>query len=98
MQDFNAALESGKSPMCCPHHVLLPSLRLHATSFAVHLAAQAEPSATGEYIELTAQLSQAVAARFDAEHQLRLYRRAVQAELEEKARWAVLLRQHGLIA
>ncbi|GAA5878601.1 hypothetical protein JCM3774_004078 [Rhodotorula dairenensis] len=64
---------------------------------SVHLAAQAEPSATGEYIELTAQLSQAVASRFEAEHQLRLYRRAVQAELEEKERWAVLLRQHGLI-
>lgn len=95
-QDFNAALESGE--------LLYPLLQFEVRNlrslslFPVHLAAQAEPSATGEYIELTSQLSQAVASRFEAEHQLRLYRRAVQAELEEKERWGALLRRHGLIS
>ncbi|GAA6020403.1 hypothetical protein JCM8202_000056 [Rhodotorula sphaerocarpa] len=65
---------------------------------SVHLAAQAEPSATGEYVELTSRLTEAVSARFDAEHQLRLYRRQVQAELDEKERWGRLLREHGLLA
>ncbi|BGP13295.1 hypothetical protein JCM10213v2_001214 [Rhodosporidiobolus nylandii] len=64
---------------------------------AVTQAAQAEPDATGEYVELTSHLQQAVSARFQAEHDLRRYRREVQAELEEKARWGELLRQHGLL-
>ncbi|TKA57036.1 hypothetical protein B0A53_00992 [Rhodotorula sp. CCFEE 5036] len=95
-QEENAKLRQAYMDICGEADALHADF--NAALESVHLAAQAEPSATGEYIELTAQLSQAVAARFDAEHQLRLYRRAVQAELEEKAHWAVLLRQHGLIA
>ncbi|GAA6000756.1 hypothetical protein JCM10207_004640 [Rhodosporidiobolus poonsookiae] len=63
----------------------------------VTLAAQAEPDATGEYVDLTLQLRDAVSARFQAEHDLRTYRREVQTELDEKARWGELLRQHGLL-
>ncbi|GAA5984437.1 hypothetical protein JCM11641_000137 [Rhodosporidiobolus odoratus] len=60
-------------------------------------AAQAEPGATGVYVELTSQLHEAVTARYQAENELRNYRRAMQGELEEKTRWGELLRQHGLL-
>ncbi|GJN87906.1 hypothetical protein Rhopal_000861-T1 [Rhodotorula paludigena] len=59
-------------------------------------AAQAEPSASGEYVELTDKLREAVSARYTAEHELRAYRRQVASELAEKARMAEVLRQHGL--
>lgn len=65
---------------------------------AVTLAAQAEPSASGEYVDLVQQLEQSVSARYKTEHDLRVYRRKVEAELEEKARWGELLRRHGLLA
>ncbi|GAA5979263.1 hypothetical protein JCM10908_002860 [Rhodotorula pacifica] len=90
VQGENGKLRQAYMDICAEADALHSDF--NAALESVHLAAQAEPSATGEYIELTAQLSQAVAARFEAEHQLRLYRR------EEKERWGLLLRQHGLIA
>lgn len=68
------------------------------TTFAppVMNAAQAEPSASGEYVELTDKLREAVSARYTAEHDLRAFRRQVASELAEKARMAEVLRQHGL--
>jgi hypothetical protein len=44
------------------------------------------------------QLELSVSARYKAEHDLRVYRREVEAELEEKARWGEVLRRHGLLA
>ncbi|GAA5903850.1 hypothetical protein JCM5296_005571 [Sporobolomyces johnsonii] len=63
----------------------------------VTASAQAEPDATGEYVELTNDLQRAVSQRFQAERDLREYKRAMQVELDEKAEWGRLLREHGLL-
>ena len=72
---------------------------------AVTLAAQAEPTATGEYVDLTNQVRASKSAQFRAEHDLRAYRRSVQADLEgkmrveeENAQLRELCRRHGLLA
>ncbi|GAA5901851.1 uncharacterized protein JCM6883_000416 [Sporobolomyces salmoneus] len=63
---------------------------------SVTLAAQAEPSATGEYVDLTNDLQTAVQKRFAVEHEFRDYKRKVQHELEEKARLERILRENGI--
>lgn len=71
---------------------------------AVTLAAQAEPTATGEYVDLTDQVRASKSAQFQAEHDLRAYRRSVQSDLEakvrveeENAQLRELCRRHGLL-
>jgi len=62
----------------------------------VTLAAQAEPTATGEYVELTTDLQTAVQKRFAVEHEFREYKRKVQDDLDEKARLERILRENGI--
>jgi hypothetical protein len=92
-QEFNEALAAGTLTFFYSVPFLAELLLL----CTVTKSAQAEPTATGEYIELTSHLRDAVSGRSQAEHDLRAYRREVQAELEEKERWGELLRQHGLL-
>ncbi|GAA5964476.1 hypothetical protein JCM3765_006294 [Sporobolomyces pararoseus] len=63
---------------------------------SVTQAAQAEPTATGEYVDLTNDLQTAVQKRFAVERDFRDYKRKVQHELEEKARLEQILRDHGI--
>ncbi|GAA6009896.1 hypothetical protein JCM11491_000856 [Sporobolomyces phaffii] len=63
---------------------------------SVTLAAQAEPTATGEYVDLTNDLQTAVQKRFAVERELREYKRKVQGDLDEKARLERILREHGI--
>ncbi|GAA5850949.1 hypothetical protein JCM8547_009139 [Rhodosporidiobolus lusitaniae] len=95
-RDENDKLRQAYSDICQEADILLAEFNMALEG--VTLAAQAEPTSSGEYIELTAQLQAAVSGRFQAEQDLRKYRREVEAELEEKARWGELLRQHGLLA
>lgn len=83
-----------------PDVVLTPFPR----RLAVTLAAQAEPTATGEYVDLTDQVRASKSAQFQAEHDLRAYRRSVQSDLEakvrveeENAQLRELCRRHGLL-
>lgn len=105
-QDFNMALKEGAS---CSSSLLSPSSArrrvdaLPSTS-SVTLAAQAEPTATGEYVDLTDQVRASKSAQFQAEHDLRAYRRSVQSDLEakvrveeENAQLRELCRRHGLL-
>ncbi|GAA5912911.1 hypothetical protein JCM6882_009511 [Rhodosporidiobolus microsporus] len=94
-QAENAKMRQAYLEICNEADVLLAEFNIALEG--VTLAAQAEPTATHEYVELTAQLQAAVSGRFQAEQDLRKYRREVQEELEEKARWGELLRQHGLL-
>ncbi|GAA6043638.1 hypothetical protein JCM8097_000848 [Rhodosporidiobolus ruineniae] len=91
----NVQLRAAYDEICQEAGALLEDFNLELEK--VTFAAQAEPSATGEYVELTSRLREAVSARYQAEHDLRQYRREVRAELEEKERWGALLRQHGLL-
>ncbi|GAA5826318.1 hypothetical protein JCM11251_007252 [Rhodosporidiobolus azoricus] len=94
-QEENAKLRQAYSEIWNEAEVLFEDFNVKLEG--IMQAAQAEPTATGEYIELTTQLHTAVSERYQAEHDLRQYRRQVEAELEEKARWGELLRQHGLM-
>lgn len=60
------------------------------------LAAQAEPGATGEYIDLTSDLQTAVGKRFEVERELRESRRRLEREVSEKVRLERILRDHGI--
>ncbi|GAA5852628.1 hypothetical protein JCM3766R1_000064 [Sporobolomyces carnicolor] len=62
----------------------------------VTLAAQAEPGATGEYIDLTSDLQTAVGKRFEVERELRESRRRLEREVSEKVRLERILRDHGI--
>ncbi|BGP05508.1 hypothetical protein JCM10049v2_001314 [Rhodotorula toruloides] len=95
-QGENAKLRQAYSDICQEADTLYAEF--NAALESVTLAAQAEPSASGEYVDLVQQLEQSVSARYKTEHDLRVYRRKVEAELEEKARWGELLRRHGLLA
>ncbi|GAA5936884.1 uncharacterized protein JCM15063_000090 [Sporobolomyces koalae] len=63
---------------------------------SVTQAAQAEPTATGEYIDLTNDLQTAVQKRFAVEREFREYKRKVQIELNEKTRLEQILKNHGI--
>ncbi|BGP22351.1 hypothetical protein JCM10295v2_001230 [Rhodotorula toruloides] len=95
-QSDNAKLRQAYSDICQEADTLYAEF--NAALESVTLAAQAEPSASDEYIDLVQQLEQSVSARYKAEHDLRVYRREVEAQLVEKAQWGELLRRHGLLA
>jgi hypothetical protein len=94
LSEFNEALESGERRFRCP----IPA-RYNPDCFSfslVTLAAQAEPTATGEYVDLTNDLQTAVQKRFAVEREFREYKRKVQTELDEKARLERILRDNGI--
>ncbi|GAA5879250.1 hypothetical protein JCM16303_003134 [Sporobolomyces ruberrimus] len=59
-------------------------------------AAQAEPTATGEYVDLTNDLQTAIQKRFTVEREFREYKRKVQVDLDEKTRLEKILRDNGI--
>ncbi|GAA6004106.1 uncharacterized protein JCM10292_005886 [Rhodotorula paludigena] len=93
-QQTNAQYLSAYHDICQEAETILADFNVELADMMN--AAQAEPSASGEYVELTDKLREAVSARYTAEHDLRAFRRQVASELAEKARMAEVLRQHGL--
>ncbi|GAA5932088.1 hypothetical protein JCM3775_004237 [Rhodotorula graminis] len=98
-----ANLRQAYGDICGEANTLLEDFNLALEE--VTLAAQAEPTATGEYVDLTNQVRASKSAQFRAEHDLRAYRRSVQADLEgkmrveeENAQLRELCRRHGLLA
>ncbi|GAA5916028.1 hypothetical protein JCM8208_007492 [Rhodotorula glutinis] len=97
-----ANLRQAYGDICGEANTLLEDFNLALEE--VTLAAQAEPTATGEYVDLTNQVRASKSAQFQAEHDLRAYRRSVQADLESKVRveeenaqLRELCRRHGLL-
>ena len=96
LTEFNEALESGEFLFSlCPRERKNEDLMI-VGSKKVTLAAQAEPGATGEYIDLTSDLQTAVGKRFEVERELRESRRRLEREVSEKVRLERILRDHGI--